>query len=147
MPRAMERPCRAQWYATTSAAPITRAALTVTSSGSPGPTPTPNRTPVARWAPLVSGAIMSSLRCIGDRVDGGRGHGAAAPAAVHDQVRQTAAGQGLLALRGADEAHRNADHGGRPGCALRDQGEQPEQRGGRVADGDHRAIHPFTPQV
>ena len=29
------------WYATTPASPMSRAALTVTSSGSPGPTPTP----------------------------------------------------------------------------------------------------------
>ncbi|SLJ64683.1 Uncharacterised protein [Mycobacteroides abscessus subsp. abscessus] len=47
MPREMLRPCRALWKAITSAAAITRAALTVTSSGSPGPSPTPHSLPGA----------------------------------------------------------------------------------------------------
>ena len=39
--RAIDRPCRAEWYAITSASRTSRAALSVVSSGSPGPRPTP----------------------------------------------------------------------------------------------------------
>ena len=47
------RPCRALWKATTSASPITRAALTVTNSGSPGPIPTPHSLPGAHSTSLA----------------------------------------------------------------------------------------------
>jgi hypothetical protein len=45
--REMLRPWRALWKAMTSADSMTRAAFTVTSSGSPGPSPTPHNFPGA----------------------------------------------------------------------------------------------------
>ncbi len=46
----MERPCRAEWYATTSAAAMTSTARTVIREGSPGPSPTPYSFPGVFWA-------------------------------------------------------------------------------------------------
>src|SRR4051794_4963078 len=117
MPRAMDRPCRAEWKATTSAAARMRAAFTVTSSGSPGPRPTP----------------YSVIQCSFDdrrqRVDGGRSDGAAAAAAVHDQVLQVGVREGLLRLGRTDEPDRDPQHGSGSRATGGDKLEQVEQRG------------------
>ena len=56
-------------------------------------------------------------------------------------------GQRRLGLGGADEAQGKAeDQGGTP-RSPGDQLQQPEQRRGRVADGDHRALKPGPPQL
>src|SRR5215218_3643429 len=113
MPRATDRPCRAAWNATTSAAPISRAALTVTSSGSPGPSPTPYSRPVTRRSERPLWPQWRSFDGARDRVDGRRGDRAAAPSAADDEVLQVRGGQRLLGLDGADEADRDADDRGR----------------------------------
>ena len=56
-------------------------------------------------------------------------------------------GERLLRFRGADEADRNAENGRRLRRAGIDQFEQAEQRGRRIADGDHRAGEAVAPQI
>ena len=84
---------------------MTRAALTVTSSGSPGPSPTPHSVPC--W--------LASFAVARDRIDGGGGHRAAAAAAGHHQIGHPARAvdELLLGLRRADETDRPAQHRGR----------------------------------
>jgi hypothetical protein len=55
--------------------------------------------------------------------------------------------QRLLGFRRAHEAHRKAQDRRRPGRPLQQQLEQPEQRGGRIADGHHGARQMGLPQL
>src|SRR5215213_590863 len=151
MPRATDRPCRAEWNATTSAAPISRAAFTVTSSGSPGPSPTPYSRPLTgppiapKW-PLWRGTAGSFGRAR-DRVDGGGGDRAAPAPAADGEELQVRGGQRLFGLHRADETDRDADDGGRARRSGGDHLQQVEQRGRGVADGDDGAVQPVAPQV
>ncbi len=56
-------------------------------------------------------------------------------------------GQRLFRFRGADKADRNAEDGRRLRRAGIDQVKQAEQRGRRIADGDHRAGEAIEPQI
>src|SRR5262245_22776691 len=90
--------------ATTSACCSTRTALSVISSGSPGPTPR------RRAFRARSYAVPRK------RVDGGRRHRASTHSPQHGEKWNTARvrRQRVLRLRGADEANGDTDNRGRP---------------------------------
>ena len=125
---------------------MTRRALMVSSSGSPGPTPTPKRWPAG---PVAGGVRHVTAPSAGEGVERGHRHGAAAAPAVDGEVRDAVVegGQGLLRLGGADEPDRQAEDGGRPGGTVEHQLEQPEQRRRGVADDRHRAVEIGEPAV
>ena len=110
-----------------------RVARTVSRSGSPGPTPTPVSRPAA---------VAAHSGSPGQRVDGRRRHGRAAPAAADDQVRQP-----RLATSAALDSAAPTKPTGTPITAAAGVGarrgqdlQQPEQRGRGVADGHDRAV-------